>query len=225
MRAVFVGAGSLSVSTTRYLLKRGHEVIIIERDREVIESLAPELDCGFLHGDGGRPAVLREADPPLTDFLFCLTDSDQANILASLVGRSLGFRQVVTKIEDPELEHICIELGLEDIIIPARTMGRHLVEKLEGTDPLEISARIKGDARMYSFVARAADEKPLRDLGLPEACRVVCLYRRSEFILPEADTVLRREDEVILIVHRKHLAELVERWAPHGPEETGRKTA
>ena len=64
--------------------------------------------------------------------LFCLTGSDQANIISSLVGRSLGFGRVVTKINDPEFEHICIELGLEDMIIPARTVGRHLAEMFEG---------------------------------------------------------------------------------------------
>ena len=219
MRAVFVGAGSLSVTTTRYLLKRGHEVVIIERDRDVIEVLSPELDCGFLHGDGSRPAVLREADPEHTDFLFCLTDSDQANIIASLVGRSLGFKQVVTKIEDPELEHICVELGLEDMIIPTRTIGRHLVEKLEGTDPLEISAKIKGDARVFSFIAHGDDEMAVSELGLPKDSRIVCLYRKGEFILPDGDTALREDDEVILIAHRKHLAELVERWAPRPVDE------
>jgi trk system potassium uptake protein TrkA len=224
MRAVFVGAGSLAVTTTRYLLKRGHEVVIIERDKDVIETLSPELDCGFLHGDGSRPAVLREAGPEHTDFLFCLTDSDQANIIASLVGRSLGFKQVVTKIEDAELEHICIELGLEDIIIPTRTIGRHLVEKLEGTDPLEISAKIKGDARVYSFIVRAGDAGKVQDLGLPEASRIVCLYRKGEFILPDADTALREDDEVILITHRKHLTELVERWTPHAADEPGKGT-
>ena len=61
--------------------------------------------------------------------LFALTDNDQANILASLVGRSLGFKRVVTKIQDAELEHICKELGLEDIIVPSRTIGRFLAER------------------------------------------------------------------------------------------------
>jgi trk system potassium uptake protein TrkA len=219
MRAVFVGAGSLAVTTARYLLKRGHEVVVIERDKDVIDALSQELDCGFLHGDGSRPAVLREASPEHTDFLFCLTGSDQANIIASLVGRSLGFKQVVTKIVDPELEHICVELGLEDVIIPARTIGRLLVEKLEGTDPLEISAKIKGDARVFSFIVRAGDEKPVQDLGLPETSRIICVYRKGEFLLPRDDTALKEDDEVILIVHRKHLPELVERWTQHAEGE------
>ena len=93
MRVVFIGAGVLSVATARYLLKRGNEVVIIERDKSRIDELSQELDCGFLHGDGSKPALLREADPDHTHTLFCLTNSDQANIIASLVGRSLGFER------------------------------------------------------------------------------------------------------------------------------------
>ncbi len=128
MRAVFVGASSLSLMTANLLLKRGHEVVIIERNKEYIAELSETLDCGYLHGDGDKPALLKEADPDNTDVLFCLTGDDRSNILASLVGRSLGFKRVVTRIEDPELEHICLELGLEDTIIPARTIGRFLAD-------------------------------------------------------------------------------------------------
>jgi trk system potassium uptake protein TrkA len=56
------------------------------------------MDCSFLQGDGSQPDILREVNPEQTDFLFCLTDSDQANVIASLVGRSLGFNRVVTSI-------------------------------------------------------------------------------------------------------------------------------
>jgi trk system potassium uptake protein TrkA len=213
MRAVFIGASALSVMTARFLLSRGHEVVVIERDKEVIDALSAELDCGFLHADGSKPAVLREADPEHTDVLFCLTGSDQANIISSLVGRSLGFGRVVTKINDPEFEHICIELGLEDTIIPARTVGRHLAEMFEGTNPLEISAMIKAEARVFSFVAREEDARPLAELDLPDKTRVICIYRDERFLLPEDDDRLKPGDEVVLITHSRHLAALAERWA------------
>ena len=45
------------------LLKRGHEVIIIDRDKELLEELGEELDCGYLHGDGSKPAILRAPNP------------------------------------------------------------------------------------------------------------------------------------------------------------------
>ena len=73
--------------TARTLVKRGHEIVIIERDKGHIDALSEELDCGYIHGDGSKPAILREADPAQTDFLFCLTDNDQSNILASLAWR------------------------------------------------------------------------------------------------------------------------------------------
>ncbi len=212
MRAVFIGASPLAIETTRYLLQRKHEVVIIEREMEVIDNLTPELDCGYLHGDGSRPAVLKECDPARTSCLYCLTGSDQANIIASLVGRSLGFKRVVTRIEDPELEHICIELGLEDIIVPSRTMARHLTEIFDGMDPLEISAKIKGDARIFSFVLRKEDECLVADLGLPEETRIICVYRDDELMLPDADTRLKAEDEIILITRVEHLQALIERW-------------
>jgi len=212
MRAVFVGASSLSVMSARLLVARGHEVVIIERDKAVIEALTPGLDCGFLHGDGARPGVLREADPEHTDFLFCLTGSDQANIIASLVGRSLGFGSVVTKIDDPELEHICLELGLRSTIIPSRTIGRFLADMFEGHDPLEVSAMIRGEARVFSFVVQEADAAPVAEIGLPQGSRVVCAYRNGKFMLPDPDTALRAGDEVILITESKQLPALEERF-------------
>ena len=212
MRAVFIGASALSVMTARFLLGRGHEVVVIEKDKEAIDALSTELDCGFLHADGSKPAVLREADPEHTDVLFCLTGSDQANIISSLVGRSLGFGRVVTKINDPEFEHICIGLGLEDMIIPARTVGRHLAEMFEGFNPLEISAMIKAEARVFSFVAREADARPIAALELPDKTRVICIYRDEKFLLPEGGDDLKAGDEVVLITHVRNLPALIKRW-------------
>ncbi len=211
MRAVFIGASSLAVMTARFLLNRGHEVVIIERDKDCIEALSEELDCGFLHGDGSKPAILREAAPDETDMLFCLTANDQSNIIASLVGRSLGFGRVVTKIEDPEYEHICIELGLEDTIIPAGTIGRYLADMFDGRDLLELSSMIKGEARVFSFVARDKEAGPVHDLGLPKETGVVCFYRDGKFSLAGEDTVLEPGDEVLLITHSRNLPVLMQR--------------
>ncbi len=216
MRAVFVGAGSLTVMTAGILLKHGHEVVIVEIDKARIDELAETLDCGFVHGDGTTPAILKETDPEATDFLFCLASSDQDNIIASLVGRSLGFRRVVTKINGEAFEHICIELGLEDTIIPARTIGRYLADMFSGRDPLELSAMIKHEARVYSFVARGEDAGPLGELALPDRTRPVCLYRQGRFLLPEEGTRLKEGDEVVLITHSDHLPELAERWSRAG---------
>jgi trk system potassium uptake protein TrkA len=212
MRAVFIGASSLTIMAAHLLLKRNHEVVIIEQDKSIIDELSSELDCGFINGDGGKPAILKEVDPKDTDVLFCLTSSDQANILASLVGRSLGFKRIITKIEDPEFEHICIELGLENTIIPSRTIGRYLADMLEGQDPLELSTMIRDEARTFSFVVREGDPKSIAELKLPTESRVIIIYRDNKLVVPDDSSKLKKDDEVVIITRRENLDQLHERW-------------
>ena len=213
MRIVFVGASKRTVLTVRNLLERKHEVIIVEIEKQKIDELSQELDCGFIHGDGSRPEILREVGPEHTDLLLCLTNNDQTNIIASLVGRSLGFHRIITKIEYPEYEHICTELGLENTIIPTRTISRFLVDMIAGRDILELSTMIKGEARFFSFIAREEDEGEMSALKLPETARVICYYRGGKFLLADEKSKLEKGDEVIVLTHSKNLSTLRERWA------------
>lgn len=214
MRTVFIGAGEVTVYTAERILKQGGDVIIIESDRERINELSETLDCSFIHGDGGAPHVLREAGPELTDVLLCLTDNDRDNIIASLVGRSLGFSRIITRIENPEYIPVCNELGLGNVIVPSQTISRYLADMVMGVDVLELSSVIKGEARLFSFVVPSNDVGSVADLDLPGESRVICLYRDERFELPEADTRLRKGDEVVVLTRVKDLPALHERWEP-----------
>jgi trk/ktr system potassium uptake protein len=213
MRVVFVGASEVAVATAQALARKGCEVVIVETDKERISELSEQLDCSFLHGDGSRPDVLREANPKATELLMCLTDSDQANVIASLVGRSLGFKRVVTSIRDAQYEGICRELGLEDTIIPSRTIGRHLEDLAAGGGgAAELSGAIKGEARLFGFVAGEDDAGAVAELKLPGEARVVCLYRDGAFALADAETKVRKGDEVVILTHSRNLPALEQRW-------------
>ena len=126
---------------------------------------------------------------------------------------------MITRIEDDSYEHVCVELGLEDIIVPNYTMARYLTDMCAGQSSLEVSAMIKGDARVFSFIVTEHDEGPVADLKLPATSRVMFWYRDDKFILPEPGSVLRKDDEVVIITHSKALAELKERWHPPVVEE------
>jgi trk system potassium uptake protein TrkA len=214
MRIALVGAGEMTLRTAELLIAKGHQVIIIEKSPDKIDEISEDFDCSFLQGDGSKPPILREVGPEQTDALFCLTNSDQANLIASLVGRSLGFKRVITRIQDPEFELICRELGLEDTIIPSRTIGRYLADMVEGLDILELSTVIRGEARFYTFTARKEDAKAISDLALPENAKVVCLYRGDQFILADQKTKLREKDEVVILTHSENLPSLRDRWEP-----------
>ncbi|MGD2029924.1 MAG: TrkA family potassium uptake protein [Desulfobacterales bacterium] len=214
MRIVFSGAGPTAIMTARQLIKKGHEVIIIELDKDKIDEISDDLDCSFLHGDAGKPAILSQVNPKNCDFLFCLTDNDQANIITSLLGRSMGFHRIITSIQDEDLVALCDELGLEDTIIPVRTMSQHLDNIVEGLDNIELSTLLKGSLRFFSFMASKEDEGKFNELDLPDNTRVIYYYRDDKFFFVEEDTQLRKGDEIVILTHSKHLSDLNERWKP-----------
>jgi trk system potassium uptake protein TrkA len=214
MRIVFVGASEASVAAARALVHKGHEVVMVENDKAKIDDLSHQVDCSFLQGDGSRPDILREVNPSGTDILFCLTDNDPVNVIASLVGRSLGFKRVVASIADAEYEGICRELGLEDTIIPSRTIGRYLEDMVSGGANVELSTVIKDEARFFTFVATEQDAGTAEALELPAGAKAVCLYRDGAFALVEPDTKLRKGDEVVILTHSKNLTTLQQRWSP-----------
>jgi hypothetical protein len=74
MPIAFIRAGTLAVLTAHRRLSPSHEVAIVDKGVAGIETVSDTIDCGFLHGDGLRLAVLRDADPRETDFLFCDRD-------------------------------------------------------------------------------------------------------------------------------------------------------
>lgn len=223
MRIVFVGAGKLAAITAKTLMDHGHEVVIVEQDEKLIEELSKELDCGFINGDGSRPAVLQEAGPPHSDYLLCLTGSDQTNIIASLVGRSLGFKHVVPKIADQELDHICAELGLENTIIPTRTTSRFLTDMIEGRDMIQLSSMVKGEARFFSIVLH--EDMVAHDLDLPAQSRAICFYREGKFSLFYEDSKLKKGDEVIIITDSETIPKLREWWKEKEERKSQGETA
>ena len=126
MRLAFLGATALAAMTAEHLIAEGHKIVIIERDGDRIAELSERLDCAFLHGDGSKPDLIKEADPANIDIFYCVTNHDQTNIIAGLIATSLGVPRVVVIIEDEDFLPICEELGLKHTIIPVRTISRHL---------------------------------------------------------------------------------------------------
>lgn len=211
MRVVFVGASPLAVHGVKALTERGHEVVLIDQDPEAIDLLSETLDCGLITGDGSRPAILEEVGPKQTDFLFCVTDRDESNMLAALVGRSLGFDRVVPKVEDSDLEPICKELGLDDVIVPDREIATQLLDVVEGRDSPELKTVVRSGLRFFSF-AVPSEVSDAEGLELPEGARLIARTRGDQSSLADSRTTFEEGDQAVLIVEEGTLDELKERF-------------
>ena len=63
MRIVFCGAGPMTVITARSLIEEGHDVIVIENDKTLIDRLSEDMDASFVHGDAAKPDILSQVNP------------------------------------------------------------------------------------------------------------------------------------------------------------------
>lgn len=217
-RVTFVSASRLAIHTARILIQRGHEVVLIDENAEKIEALSDELDCGLVVGDGSRPAVLEELAPEKTDYLFCVTDRDESNVLAALVGRELGFTHVVPRVDDPELEPLCAKLGLDEVILPDREIALRLVDSVEGRSSPELATVMQPGLRFLSFEV-PPDVGSLSDLELPDEARAIALNRHDRSCLVDTDTRLEKGDVLVVIAHEDVVDDLRRRFRRPPPGE------
>lgn len=212
MRLAIIGASAVGEATARDLIDHGHDVVIVEKDRARIDDLSGSLDAGFIHGDGSKPRILKEVGAKDTDVLISLGDDDQDNILTSLVGRSLGFAMQVTKISDPELEHICVELGLDHTISADHTTARSIVDTVEGRNLVDLATILRGKVRFFIFTAKEEESGDPADLPLPNGTEVLFFYRGERLCLPSKGHKLQKDDDVVLLTSTEEIDELSKRW-------------
>ena len=60
MKIVIIGAGAVGFQLAKVISQREHDVILIERDLDRMNSVAEDLNCRLVNGNGVSPTVLRE---------------------------------------------------------------------------------------------------------------------------------------------------------------------
>jgi len=73
LRVVIVGGQHVGYHTARHLSERGHDVVIVEKDRERVEFLSDQYEATVIHGDGGRRSILEQAGLDRSDVIAALT--------------------------------------------------------------------------------------------------------------------------------------------------------
>ena len=87
MYIIVVGGGRLGYYLTKALLDEGHEVLIIERDAAISQTINNELGSVCLHGDGCEAMTLAQAGTSRADMLIAVTGDDEDNLVACQVAK------------------------------------------------------------------------------------------------------------------------------------------
>ena len=87
---------------------------LIENDEDRCRVLAKKLSRTVIINDNGSdPSVLRNENVAMADVLICATETEEDNLLASLIGKHLGVSKVISTYSKREYEEIFGMSGID----------------------------------------------------------------------------------------------------------------
>ena len=208
-RAVIIGAGRAGRFTARELDKQDVQVKIFDTNRERCRLIAAKLSGASMaiNADGTNLELLQSEGVADADVMICLTGDDKLNLLLALMGRHMGVKKTIVKVDRYDYIELMEKVGV-DIVLSSRVLaasevlafvrrgGIVSVSLLEGAKAEAIEVVVQAGARVSG--------KKLMDAALPRECLVCGYVRGSEAFVPNAHTVLEPGDRAIIIVKVKH---------------------
>ena len=213
MKVIVVGAGFTGEQLARVLVAEGDDVRLVERDHDKARHAANMLDCTVLEGSGNDQATLREAGVGTADARVALTESDEMNIVSSMLAKSLngkvktlarvrnsshyiGASFNVDVVFNPDEEAECavwraLEHGAAGLVIDVAN-GYCITE-------LEVGEGDSFDGMAVADVARHPDWKSL----------IAYVDRDEHSLLPCGSTVLAQGDRIGVLSKESDVESLV----------------
>jgi trk system potassium uptake protein TrkA len=200
-----IGGGDVGLRLAERLDQlRSIDLRVIERDQARGELLAGRLARTLvLHGDGTDLALLESEDIGRSDVLVSVIDNDEKNLLASLLGRQLGVRRIITRVSRADNRRLFERVGV-DVALSARGAAiASVLHEIEGGKANLLAVLEEGEGRILEFeVPSAFHGKALRDLTLPRDSIVGAILRGSQAIVPRGIDHLQAGDRLLVFCTR-----------------------
>jgi trk system potassium uptake protein TrkA len=150
MRCLIFGAGDVGTHLARVLAHANHEIVLIDRDADLLRQAEESLDIMTVHGDATHWKVLEKAEAGSAQLVVSVTGSDDANVVAAALASQRGASRSVARVDDPAffsgeggLETGV--LGIHAILCASRLVSEELlrlVESLEATSVDQLAGNV-----------------------------------------------------------------------------------
>ncbi len=216
-RVLIAGGGNIGARLAT-AIEHQYRVKLIERSPQRCKELSEMLDkTVVLQGDASNQDMLVEEGIEDVDVFCAVTNSDEANIMSSMLAKRLGARKVMTLITNAAYVDL-VQGGLVDIAISPEqaTIGSllqlvrrgsiHAAHSLRRGAAEAIEAVAHGDSRSSRVVGRKIGQ-----VDLPSGATIGAIVRGEEVIIAHDHIVIEHEDHVILFLTDKRKISDVER--------------
>ena len=206
MYVIVVGGGKVGYYLTRILAKEGHEVTLIEKDRQRASQLAEELGEIVTWGDGCEVRTMQESGMGRANCVVAVTGDDEDNLVVCQIAKSkFGVARTISRVNNPKNEEIFAALGVDHTLSGTRIIYSLIQQEVEVGEMVLLSALKNGKIELVSVEIPASAPvvgKVVKDIHLPGGAVIAALLRGEDVLLPSATTKLLEGDTVIALAHQ-----------------------
>lgn len=191
MKIIIVGCGKVGATIAGELNEEGHELTIIDQDRDALENVTGSIDVMGVEGNGAIYNVQMEAGIKEADLLIATTGSDELNILCCLIAKKAGDCHTIARIRNPEyaeeVNYIREELNLSLAINPELATAREIARLLKFPSAIKVDTFAKGRVEIMKFQIPA--DSVLHNIKVFEITQkthsnvLVCAVERGDDVL------------------------------------------
>lgn len=218
MKIVIVGGGKVGNAIASQLTREGHDIVLIDNNRQVVKRMSDTLDIMAIYGNGADIEVQREAGVENCDLLVAVTPKDELNMICCIIARKMGCKNTITRVGEPGyvkmMYFIKDDLGLSMTINPQWGAAREVFRLIQLPGVLKRDSFAKGRAEMVELEIRprgVLDGARLSELaGKVKVKVLVCAVQRGgEVHIPSGNYVLRAGDKIYVIAPTTELIGLM----------------
>lgn len=227
MKIVIVGDGKVGFTLTKRLSEEGHDIVVIDNNRNVLLQSQETLDVAVVDGNGASVEVQLEAGVPTSDLLIAATSGDEVNLLCCVVARKLGCRHTIARVRNPEyaqqIGFLKDELGLSMVINPERQAALEIYRLLQFPSFLKRDSFAKGSVELVELKIKAGNKLANKRLDqfrtLANVNALVCAVERGGRVtIPSGSFTLQLGDKITIAADAGNLVRLIKNLGVYTPK-------
>ncbi len=222
LQIIIVGCGKVGRTLVEQLSREGHDITIVDRDAEKVQTISSLYDVMGVTGNGASYSVQMDAGIENTDLLIAVTDSDELNLLCCTVAKRVGNCAAIARVRTPdysiEAGYLRDKLGLAMIINPEMEASREIGRILYVPTALEVNSFAHGQAEMIKIKVpennMLAGKKIVRigkEVDFLDKILICAVERGDEVYIPSGDFRIEGGDIVSFVAPRLQAREFLER--------------
>lgn len=204
MRIVIVGCGKVGTSIASQLNAEGHDIVVVDIDRNAVQNLSNSLDIMGIEGNGASYEVLAEAGAEKADLVIAAAALDEVNLYTCLMAKAAGTTHTIARVRNPQyaadIHRVKDTLGLSMSINPELTAAKEMSRLLRFSGALEIDTFSRGSVELIKVALpenSSIANKKISQIDILKGKVRICLVERgNEVFIPNGDFVLQGGDRI-----------------------------